>query len=92
MGLAARVDRMDDGHASMRASAPQHVWPADTMAFDPIIGISAQTPVAGVAAQVDLARWSHRSIDDLLGTSLQLPGRRAPSSHLHVGRFLDTSQ
>eukprot|EP00959_Pyramimonas_sp_CCMP1952_P448337 9388100-Pyramimonas_sp.AAC.1 len=60
------------------------------MACDLAIGISAQTSVTGVAAQVDLTRRSHRLIDDLLRAGLEFPGNRAQSSHLHLGRFLDT--
>eukprot|EP00959_Pyramimonas_sp_CCMP1952_P286481 5990429-Pyramimonas_sp.AAC.1 len=59
------------------------------MAFDFAVGISVQTPVAGVAVQVDLAHWCHRLIGDLLRAGLQLPGDRVQSSHMHVGRFLN---
>eukprot|EP00959_Pyramimonas_sp_CCMP1952_P210844 4412137-Pyramimonas_sp.AAC.1 len=80
---------MGDGLASARASRPQQVCPANTIALDLVLGISASTPVTGVAAQVDLARWSHRLVDDLLRASLPRPGNHAQSSHLHVGQLLD---
>eukprot|EP00959_Pyramimonas_sp_CCMP1952_P370017 7749610-Pyramimonas_sp.AAC.1 len=89
MRLAVRVDKMDDGLAGIRESTPQQFCPANTIAFDLVIGISAQTSATGVAVQVDLARRSHRQIGDRLRAGLQLPGSRAQSSHLYGDRFLD---
>eukprot|EP00959_Pyramimonas_sp_CCMP1952_P439644 9203851-Pyramimonas_sp.AAC.1 len=60
------------------------------MAVDFAICISVRTTVAGAAPQVDLIRSCQRLIDDLLRAGLQLSGSRAKSSHLHIGRCLDT--
>eukprot|EP00959_Pyramimonas_sp_CCMP1952_P242017 5059119-Pyramimonas_sp.AAC.1 len=62
---------MDDWLTHWRVSTPEQVCPANTMAFDLVIGISTQSSIAGVAMQVHIARWSHRSIDDLLRAGLR---------------------
>eukprot|EP00959_Pyramimonas_sp_CCMP1952_P119887 2506693-Pyramimonas_sp.AAC.1 len=82
MRLEVRVDKMDDRRASTRASTTEQACPANALAFDQAISISAQTWVTGVAVQVDLARRSHHLIGDLLKAGLQFPGNRAQSSHL----------
>eukprot|EP00959_Pyramimonas_sp_CCMP1952_P215459 4507762-Pyramimonas_sp.AAC.1 len=60
------------------------------MALNLVIRIAVQATATGIAVQIDLARWCHRCTNDLLKAGLQLLGNRAESSHLHIGRFLDT--
>eukprot|EP00959_Pyramimonas_sp_CCMP1952_P060141 1256651-Pyramimonas_sp.AAC.1 len=72
---------MGDRHPSWRVSSPQKACPANAIGFYIVIGISAKTSRTGVTAQVKFARWSHRSMNDLLWTGLQLPGNRLQPSH-----------